>query len=249
MKAIDFSYFIERYNAGEMNEAEKHWFLKELEGNEKLRKEVEVRKRTDMVLKNHKVLQLRNKLSEIEKQRSARVPVKNRRKHLPMKYAAVFAGLILAGSFYVYNGRNLSNQEILDRFYTTYEVTSSSRSQQAMINSDYSTAIEFFYIHDYNNAALYFSKVLESDPKFIESTMLYGVSNYEERNYPEAEQSFSKVISNNDNLYLEDAQWYLALCYLNINEMTKAEDQLVIIKRSESIYSRNAARILRKMKK
>ena len=37
MKTIDFSYFIERYNAGEMSESEKQWFLKELEGNEKLR--------------------------------------------------------------------------------------------------------------------------------------------------------------------------------------------------------------------
>ncbi|MDQ1296574.1 MAG: hypothetical protein QG611_552, partial [Bacteroidota bacterium] len=179
----------------------------------------------------------------------ARIPVKNRRKHLPMKYAAVFAGLLLAGSFYFYYGRSLSSQEILDKFYTSYEVTSASRSQQTMINSDYSTAIEYFNIHDYNNAALYISKVLENDPKFIESTMLYGVSNYEERNYPEAEQSFSEVISNNDNLYLEDAQWYLALCYLNTDEIVKAENQLVMIKRSESIYKRNAARILRKMKK
>ena len=249
MKTIDFSYFIERYNAGEMNEAEKQWFLKELEDNEKLRQEVEVRKRTDMVIKNQKVLELRNKLSEIEKLRSARVPVKNRRRNLPMKYAAVITGLILAGSLFLYKGRNLSNQEILDRFYTSYEVTTASRSQQSMINTDYSTAMDYYNIRDYNNAALYFSKVLESDPKFIESTMLYGVSNYEERNYPEAEQSFSKVIDDNDNLYIEDAQWYLALCYLNTDEMAKAENQLIMIKRSESIYKRNAARILRRMKK
>ena len=52
MKTIDFSYFIERYNAGEMSEAEKQWFQKELEGNENLRKEVYLRKNTDKVLKN-----------------------------------------------------------------------------------------------------------------------------------------------------------------------------------------------------
>ena len=32
MKTIDFSYFIERYNAGEMSDAEKEWFQKELKG-------------------------------------------------------------------------------------------------------------------------------------------------------------------------------------------------------------------------
>ncbi len=58
MKTIDFSYFIERYNAGEMNEAEKTWFQKELEENEKLRDEVDLRKKTDMVLKNHNVIHI-----------------------------------------------------------------------------------------------------------------------------------------------------------------------------------------------
>ncbi len=47
MKTIDFSYFIERYNAGEMDEAEKQWFRKELRDNEKLRNEVELRSKTD----------------------------------------------------------------------------------------------------------------------------------------------------------------------------------------------------------
>jgi len=248
MKTIDFSYFIERYNAGEMNETEKIWFLRELDGNKKLRNEVFLRKKTDEVLKNHKVLELRNKLSEIENQRNKGVPVKKSIRHLYLKYAALFAGLILAGSVYVYNNRSLSNREILDKYYTSYEVTSVSRSQTTIINSDYSTALEYYNVHDFRNAALYFSKVLESDPKFIESTMLNGVANFEDRNYPEAEQSFSKVIINNDNLYLEDAQWYLALCYLNTDEINKAKNQLIMIKKSESIYKKNATKILRRLK-
>jgi hypothetical protein len=38
MKTIDFSYFIERYNAGEMSSDEEQWFNKELIGNDMLRK-------------------------------------------------------------------------------------------------------------------------------------------------------------------------------------------------------------------
>ena len=62
MKTIDFSYFIERYNAGEMDDAEKQWFTKELKDNEKLRKEVELRRVTDTILKNQDQMNLRNKL-------------------------------------------------------------------------------------------------------------------------------------------------------------------------------------------
>jgi len=56
MKTIDFSYFIERYNAGEMDDAEKQWFTKELNDNEKLRKEVELRRTTDTILKNQDLM-------------------------------------------------------------------------------------------------------------------------------------------------------------------------------------------------
>ena len=82
----------------------------------------------------------------------------------------------------------------------------------------------------------------------MESTMLYGVSNFEIKDYPEAKHSFMKVIDDNDNLFLEDAKWYLALCYLKIQEPEKAADMLDQIKRSESIYKKDAARIMRKMK-
>ena len=249
MKTIDFSYFIERYNAGEMNEAEKTWFQKELENNEKLQREVELRRKADMVLKNNNVIQLRNKLSEIEKKRAAEKPVNNPVKRVSLRYAAVIAGFILVGSITLYfNGRSLTTDEILDRFYKSYEVSSPSRSQQAILNSDYSTAIEYYNIHDYRNAALYFSKVLDTDPRYMESTMLKGVSNFEVKNYPDAKTSFIKVIDNNDNLFIEDAQWYLALCYLRTYEQEKAVDQLYAITKSESIYKKDARRIMRKMK-
>jgi len=248
MKTIDFSYFIERFNAGEMNESEKIWFRKELENNEKLRNEVELRKMTDMVLSDHEVIKLRNKLTEIERIRAAEKPVRNPAKRISLRYAAVIAGFILVGSMALYfNGRSLTTDEILDRFYKSYEVTTPSRSQQAILNSDYSTAIEYFNIHDYRNAALYFSKILQSDNKYMESTFLNGISNFEVRNYPDARTSFIKVIGNDDNLFIEDAQWYLALCYMRTGELEKATGQLALIKNSESIHRKDAKSILRKM--
>ena len=71
MKTIDYSFFIERYNTGEMNDAEKSWFLKELNGSKKLQEEVALRKKTDDILRNQNVLQLRSKLAEIEKESSS----------------------------------------------------------------------------------------------------------------------------------------------------------------------------------
>lgn len=247
MKTIDFSYFIERYNAGEMDEAEKLWFRKELEGNKRLRDEVTLRKKADMVLKNHDSVQLRIKLAEIEKNRAAARP-KNPGKHSTWKYAAAIIAFALIGSVVVLTSGKMTNEELIGKFYKPYEGATTSRSQQAAVNDDYSRGLEYYNIHDYRNAALYFGKVVSSDRKYIESTMYYGVSKYEEKNYPEAVQKFRVVTDDGDNMYMEDAQWYLALCYIQTNEKELAVKQLDMIRRSESIYSKQAGKILRKMK-
>jgi tetratricopeptide (TPR) repeat protein len=248
MKTIDFSYFIERYNAGEMNEAEKLWFQKELKGNYRLREEVELRSRTDMVLNDRATFLLRNKLRDIERQRAEAIPSKHPGKHSAMKYAAVIAIFILLGSLFIFKSKNLSSNEILDRFYNPYEGISASRSQVSTANSDYVTALEYYNTHDYSNAALFFTKVLRSNPGDMESTMLFGVSNFEEKNYPVAKQSFTTVVDDNDNLYIEDAHWYLALCYIQTNERARAVKELTTIRNSESIYKKDARKVLRKIR-
>src|SRR5664280_991701 len=115
MKTIDYSYFIERFNAGEMSETEKEWFLRELEGNEKLRNEVNLRKHADEILKNQNVISLRNKF----------------KKTTFIKYAAVFTGIILIGSVLLFSGKNLNNEKIMKSYYKVYEPPTGQRSVQS----------------------------------------------------------------------------------------------------------------------
>ena len=247
MKTIDFSYFIERYNAGEMDEAEKQWFRKELKGNEKLRKEVEVRSNTDTILKNQDLMNLRNKLNAIEKQRKEPIPVRKPNRAVNIKYAAVIAGFIIIGSIALLSNRKLSSDEILDHYYKPYEAASTSRSGEMVTNTDYNFALDYYKIRDYRNAAIYFNKVIETDPGNMQSELLNGISNFEIHNYPEARGSFSKVIDNNNNYYIDHAQWYLALCYIKTDEKMKAVEQLAIIEKSKTIYRKDARKILKNL--
>jgi TolA-binding protein len=248
MKTIDFSYFIERYNAGEMSDAEKLWFEKELEGSENLRKEVYLRKQTDEVLQNKDILSLRNKLSKIERMRTAPVPVKRTRKSVYLKSAVVVALLVLTGSLAIFPGRNLNNDEVLSRYYKEYKPASPQRSMEKKTNDNFTQAKEYYESHDYKNAALYFSKVVESNPKDMSATLLNGISNYEDKKYREAKQSFGIVINDNKNLFVDQAQWYLALCYLQTDENDKAIKLLETIRAEGGFYSRDAKKIIRKIK-
>jgi tetratricopeptide (TPR) repeat protein len=248
MKTIDFSYFIERYNTGEMSDAEKHWFNKELEGNEKLRKEVFVRNRTDEILSNKNIITLRSKLGDIEKMRIARIPAKRSKKSVYLKSSLLIILLIMTGSLAFFPGRNLKNNEIINRYYKEYEPISRQRSLETIVNDNFTQALEFYESHDYKNAAFYFSKVVESNPKDMSANLLNGISNYEDKKYREAKQSFGKVIDDNNNLYVDQAEWYLALCYLQTDENDKAMKLFEIIRNEGGFYSKDAKKYIRKMR-
>ncbi len=192
-------------------------------------------------------MDLRNKLSTIEKKREESIPSEKQESHINIKYAAAIVGFVLIGSIALFSHRHMSSDEILDRFYKPYVATSSLRSEEKVSNMDYKLALEYYNIHDYRNAALYFSKVLTSDPGNMHSELLNGISNFEKQNYPEARGSLLKVIADNNNYYIDHAQWYLALCYFRTDEKLKAIDQLSIIEKSKTIYRKDARKILRSL--
>jgi tetratricopeptide (TPR) repeat protein len=249
MKTIDFSHFIERYIAGEMSEEEREWFEKELISNTNLSYEVELRRKTDMVLKSQDVISLRNKLSQIEKNRQvSEVPVRRSKRPVYIRYAAIVTALALIGSIAVYTGRNSGTDELISRYYKPYDPPASQRSGQVGVNDDFTLALEFYNTNDYENAARFFSKVVESNPKDMQSVLLNGVSNFEDKKYPEAKMSFTTVIDDNNNLFIETAEWYLALCYIKTNDKEKAANQLKKISKEGGTYCKDAKKILRKLK-
>lgn len=248
MKTIDFSYFIERYITGEMNAAEKEWFEKELETNEQLRKEVILRKKTDEVLKNQDILNLRMKLNSIRQKNEVSQPSSSVKKRPSLRYAAAITILAIMGILSLFTNRKMSTEEIFDKYHNLYEPVTELRSGQSNVESDFATALEYYNVHDYRNAAIYFSRVTDKDPGNMHSTLLYGISSFENSNYPEAEKSFVKVIDDSDNLYIDHAHWYLALCYLKTSELENAVGELNYIKKSKSTYAKDAAKILRKLK-
>jgi len=249
MKTIDFSHFIEKYIAGEMGDEEKNWFEKELEGNDNLRREVDLRNKTEKILKNSDVISLRNKLSAIQSQRREKeeLPVK-KTSPVYIRYAAVITVFVIIGSAVLFTGKQVTSDEVINKYYKSYEPPAGQRSLKNSENADFSLALEFYNTNDFANAALFFSKVVESNPKDMQSVLMKGVSNFEDKKYPEAKQSFTTVINDNNNLFIETAKWYLALCYVKTNETDKAVNQLEGITEEGGIYSKNAKVILRKLK-
>jgi TolA-binding protein len=240
MKTIDYSYFIERYNAGEMDEAQKVWFQKELEGNESLQKEVMLRRKTDKLLQRKDIQDLRGKLNAIERTRKIETTVSVKSNAPRFRYAAIITGAVVIGSL-ILQYRPMNSRQIFDNYLSGYENTETSRS----LEPTYDKAVDYFNRKDYLKAIDGFQTYLKQQPENTRYEFLLGVSNMEIKNYPDAELSFNKVLKKGASLYQEQANWYLAGCYIGMGQKEQAIKELKRIAGSESIYRTKAKKILR----
>jgi len=109
-------------------------------------------------------------------------------------------------------------------------------------------AIASYTAKEYDKAIGYLEQIISAEQGDMETVFMHGMANMEVQNYPVASGSFSKVIEHNDNLYLEDAAWYLGLCYMMTDEKDKAAKQFSAISESSSRYSKEAAKLARRLK-
>jgi TolA-binding protein len=200
-----------------------------------------LRKKTDLILEKPDIISLRNKLTLIEKSRKDEM-VKSVNKNTPrFRYAAIFTGVFIIGSLLFFSFKNQSPETLFKRYYQVYDNPGTSRSSE----KPYNEAINYLNNREFHKALAGFQAYLKNNPGSAQYEFLSGVSNMEIRNFPDAQLSFNRVINREVNFYKEDANWYLAMCYLATSDKIMAKDQLRKIAESESIYKNKARKILR----
>jgi tetratricopeptide (TPR) repeat protein len=254
MKTIDLNYFLERYISEEMDQAEKIWFEKELDGNADLRKELALRRRTDSVLRDIDILDLRAKLNAIEKERSEESSWTAARRRM-LRYAAVAALFVITGTSIWLPNRRLSSDELFQRYYdqSSTIVNTTTRSAGSSFDLTYRAALKAYNDGQFELAVRYFEDFTTSNKETDIETlmgieMMKGNSLIENESFTEAGRSYQKVVENNDNLYLEDATWLLGLCYLKTEDSEKAIEVMTKVADSASRHHKNARAILRRLK-
>jgi cytochrome c-type biogenesis protein CcmH/NrfG len=111
-------------------------------------------------------------------------------------------------------------------------------------------AMQSYENKKYTEASLLFDSYLVTNPNDAQSLYFSGLSHYENHDYKKAipllekfsKQESSMVYQKNN----QDAEWYLAISYLKINQKAKAETILQKIADSSHKYSNQAKVLLKK---
>ena len=193
------------------------------------------------------IIDLRTKLGLIEmKKRSGGTFRKTTVRAASYAAAILLAALITSVLYFTL--RPGSNDVLFDKYYARYESPGAVRSLVSSGNTLMENAIASYAAKDYDKAISYLEQVIVAEQGDIETVFMHGMANMEVNNYPVASGSFTRVLEHNDNLYLEDAAWYLGLCYLMTDETDKAAKQFNAISKSKSRHSKEAAKLAHRIK-
>jgi hypothetical protein len=244
---------IEGYLYNELSDQEMISFEAELSSNQDLVAEINLIRSIDQALAESDVMQLRSRIQniaiEISSEKQTERSFAGRFKARKMVYAAVAASLIIVLSISGLLSRESSRGELYQKFYTAYPTTGINRSSDQTTNQTLSSALQKFDNQDYETALSLLQEVITRDENNMVGHFYAGLSLQETGKYENAIQEYETVMIDKDNLFVEQANWYIGLCYLQTNENKKAYKQFKKIAKSEGFYQEKAQAILRKIKK
>jgi len=248
MKTNDVNNAIENWLGGRADKSVEEWLMKEIKRDASLKREVTLRRRTDEILADRDIIDLRHKLKAVEINKRSAVAVRRTVIKSARYAAAVILVAIISGSLYFGLRSGSSPEELYSSYYARYEAPGAVRSVVSSGNTLMENALASYASREYDKAIVYLEQVINTGQEDMESVFMHGMANMEVKNYPVASGSFTKVIEHNDNLYLEDAAWYLGLCYMMTGNNEKAKNQFNAIASSRSRYGKQAAKLARRLK-
>ncbi|MGE0090402.1 MAG: tol-pal system YbgF family protein [Bacteroidales bacterium] len=245
-----YNNLVDKYIYGELDISEMEQFEQTMDSDTNLKKEYLLYADINKAIHEEDVMMLRGSLNTIydEMHSTKIIPLKIPKRRI--YYAAASIALLIAtGSIvYEYSKPNLNNDAIYTKYFTPYEVSVTYRSGNEEIDRVLISALEKYENKDYENAVKLFEKVLEKRSTDIAANLYTGIALMETEKYQKATKSFQTIITHNNNLFIEQAKWYLAMCYIKTGQVKKAEITLNELVINDSYYKKPAKKVLNDLK-
>ncbi len=245
---LKHSTSIEQFIANEMAPAEQLAFAKELKTNSDLAEEFRLSQTIDAAIRRDDIIELRKKLlAAINAGKTVNPEVKVVKMQTSRKWwyaaASLLALCAISATLFWQTSRNTSPDKLFSEYYNSENIIDQTRGDENIVE-----AVMKFQQKDFRAASVLFKRILEKDNNNMAVWFYYGISNIETTNYDNSIKAFDVIIKQNDNLYIEHAQWFLGLCYLKNNQKDKAVDQFSIVASDPDNFHRQEAKdILEKL--
>lgn len=222
----------------------------ELAENADLLAEINLIRELDEAFTEQDVLSLREKLTILSKdikvtEEKSIVPVRTRHKGLRTVAAVMFAVL---GLSITVRYMALPDRSMADLANETPSAITTFRSAVPDISSRLETGFEQYNNADFDGALTTFRTVLELEGDNPVARFYSGASHQSLNDYKSAIGDYHQVIQHNDNIFVEQAEWYMGLCLVQLGDLEKASGVMEAIVTRRGFYERKASVLLKKLK-
>jgi tetratricopeptide (TPR) repeat protein len=241
---------IEEYISNDLEETSRDEFEEEMLSNPGLMKDVKFFKEVNEAIGEKDVMSFRNELhkindAEINDEAQKRGVAPRLQKTIWIAAASI---ILLMGLNITFREHSFSNVQLYNQFYQPFDTNIGvSRSASMLKDNLVNKAMLKLNEKDFSSALHLFSNELKTDPDNVICNYYTGAIQQMKGNYEEAINAFNNVIKQADNLFIEQSQWNIGLCYLGRNENEKAIKQFRRIVEQQGYYQKQAEKLLKKL--
>jgi len=236
---------IEEFLDGNLTGEELDLFLKQKEQEQQFNTEIDLRHEINQSLKEKGLFELREILEKQKTDLFTKDPFYNFRKDLFKTWHLAAASfsliLVVGGLWYILSNKPYSTEKLVTKYYKPAHPINQIRSLDINSGDALSEAFKHYKQNNFNGALKYFNSLDNQ----ITAKFYSGVCYIELEEFDQAIESFSFVINDKDNLYVEQADWYLGLIYLMNNQRQMALAQFELISNGDSYYASQAEEIIK----
>jgi hypothetical protein len=236
---------IESLLDGNLSDEDFEKFKIEILSNTELNSEYEFRNEINLAIRDKHFAELREKLElQFNKRSQNAAGLSSQRDILKTWHLAVASFsliLVVGGLWYILSNQPYSSERLISKYYKPAQPILQVRSMEFTGDEALKEAFNLYQQNNFENALKYFSSL---DNQII-AKFYSGICYIELGQFVRAIESFEFVISDADNLFVEQAEWYLGLIYLMNNQKSAALEQFARISESESYYAGQAKEIIR----
>lgn len=233
---------IERYINHEMDDNELWEFQRNLKNDPQLAEELQFIQALGAVVnsgQNHKLMNLMDDIRQKE-EKSKRVRLFSKRS---LAYAASLLLLIAAGAgLWLFSERG-GNEKIFLAYYQPEPVSFAVRSATMGSDQPVMLGLDAFEKQEFAKAIDYFNQ----SPDNPMGRLYSGLAHIELGDYPKAIIDFKHILNQENNLFADQAAWYLSLCYLQTNRQKDLQAMLHQISAGRSIYKTKAQKLMKEL--
>jgi len=165
-----------------------------------------------------------------------------------LRLAYVVASVFVVGFVSVlYLGKDQPNEKLFAEYYQPYpNIASSVRGE--LTEGKLQDALQQYDAGNFKAALKLLQEILVTEPDNAAANFYAGVSCLKIEESARAVINLQKVIALNDPKFSEPAEWYLALAFLQQNDLTKTRAPLETIIATDHLYKEQAVKLLERLR-